>query len=448
VNQPNPLQKTSPEQEDRARNGPMSLSDRVRSLQLPSESKSGAGGSWLPWILCLVFAATTVYFAFQAMSAPAVDPEREKLELLKSKLAQAEAADASANSIIRFGVAAGIEPGKVLLESKGYVVPVQQIQVSPQVAGRVLKLNIEEGQRVKKGDILAELENVRYLASYRTAKGLADAAWQRWLKLASGHREKDITQSELAFKKSDAEFKNLKTIFDRSYKQYYNDGTLAKESFDRDKVNFESKQFETSMLKAAYELMVEGPRLEEIDEAWAMIQQTEADLFRAKWELDNCLVEAPITGMILTKKAEEGDNVNPAAFNISASLCEMADLWELEVDLAIAERDISKVFKGQKCTVRPEGFLGRSYAASVSRIMPVGDRAKGAVPVRVKIHIVPRLEEVTEPVVAAAVGLAFSPGAEVFHFSTAFITGLTEPQGTFLRPENGALVQFLNAKTE
>ena len=101
--------------------------------------------------------------------------------------------------------------------------------------------------------------------------------------------------------------------------------------------------------------------------------------------------------------------VNPAAFSngLSASLCDMADLSDMEVDLAIAERDISKVFKGQKCRVKAEAFPDRVYSGFVSRLMPTADRAKGAVPVRVKIDI-PREEE-----------------------------------GRYLRPEMGAVVTFL-----
>ena len=88
----------------------------------------------------------------------------------------------------------------------------------------------------------------------------------------------------------------------------------------------------------------------------------------------------------------------------------MADLTKMEVDLAIAERDISKVFDGQECIVRAEAFPERTYVGWVSRIMPTADRSKGAVPVRVQIKI-PREEE-----------------------------------GQYLRPEMGAVVTFFNKK--
>lgn len=79
----------------------------------------------------------------------------------------------------------------------------------------------------------------------------------------------------------------------------------------------------------------------------------------------------------------------------------------LEVELKIQERDVSKIFKGQKCKVRAEAWPDRVYEGYVSRLMPIADRGQGAVPVRVKI---------TVP---------------------------TEEEGVYLKPEMGAVVTFL-----
>ena len=93
--------------------------------------------------------------------------------------------------------------------------------------------------------------------------------------------------------------------------------------------------------------------------------------------------------------------------NGSYSLCEMADLSDLEVELKIQERDVSKIFKGQKCKIRAEAWPDRVYEGYVSRLMPIADRGQGAVPVRVKISVPP------------------------------------EEEGVYLKPEMGAVVTFL-----
>jgi multidrug resistance efflux pump len=165
-------------------------------------------------------------------------------------------------------------------------------------------------------------------------------------------------------------------------------------------------------LNSNYQLMVAGPRQERIELARAEVRQAEADLAKVQWRLDNCTIRAPISGTILKKNAEEGNVVNPVAFNGSYSVCDLADLADLEVDLSIQERDIARVRVGQRCQVRPEAFTDRVYEGVVSRLMPIADRAKGAVPVRVKLRV---------------------PADE---------------EGVYLKPEMSAVVSFLKSTEE
>ncbi len=94
-------------------------------------------------------------------------------------------------------------------------------------------------------------------------------------------------------------------------------------------------------------------------------------------------------------------------------MCEMADLSCLEVDLSIVERDISKVFKGQKCIVKAEAYPEREYHGVVSRLMPIADRAKGSVSVRVLLTVPPEEEGVyLKPEMSARVTFLKREGAE------------------------------------
>jgi multidrug resistance efflux pump len=122
-------------------------------------------------------------------------------------------------------------------------------------------------------------------------------------------------------------------------------------------------------------------------EAKARLAEAEAERDKAKYRLERTQIRAPISGTILAKKTEAGNCVNPAAVGVSPIICEMADLMKLEVDLTIQERDLHLVSKGQKCEIRLEAFPDTRYRGHVSRIMPIADRAKGAIPIRVRIDI-------------------------------------------------------------
>ncbi|MCS6850704.1 MAG: efflux RND transporter periplasmic adaptor subunit [Gemmataceae bacterium] len=373
------------------RNGQGSLSDRVRSLRLEerAERPGPSRRTWLPWFLCAVMAAIA---AIQSLRTPSpAESEPARVEATANVSTAATAPQATV--------------GEVVLESKGYIVPTHQVQVSPRVSGMVERLYIEEGKRVQRGDILAELEKVDYQADVDRAKAALAAARQRLNELVRNHPD-EINQVKAELEEAEAQREQLYLEWKRNVNLRTGNALAARE-YEQAYSAYKAMDRRVERLRLALKLVAEGPRLDRIAAAKAEVEQAEAELVKAQWRLDNCTVRAPLTGTILTKKAEEGNIVNPIAFNVSASLCDMADLSDLEVDLTIQERDIAKVFKGQRCRVRAEAFPERTYEGVVSRLMPIADRAKGAIPVRVKVTV-PREEE-----------------------------------GVYLKPEMGAVVSFL-----
>ena len=93
---------------------------------------------------------------------------------------------------------------------------------------------------------------------------------------------------------------------------------------------------------------------------------------------------------------------------LNAGICDMADLTDLEVDLEIQERDISKIYVGQDCYVRADAYPNRRYQARVDRILPVANSSKAIIPIRVKVRV------------------------------------SREEEGKYLKPQMGAVVSFYN----
>lgn len=371
-----------------------SLSERVRSLRLPSTVTADrpSASARLPWVLCAVLAGTTLVAVSYAHYRPAAEsPRLPPATATVAPTVEPTVADQSA----------------VVLESKGYVIAAHQIQVSPKVGGLVVKLDFEEGQRVEKGRILCQLETIDYQAERDRARGNLDAAWERFLELYRGYRPEEIRQAKAELDEAEATRKQLFLDFERN--KQLNGQALAQREREQAESAFRAADRRLENKRLAYRLMLEGPRHEKVQAAWNEVVMSEADLTKAQWRLDNCTVRAPVSGTILTKKAEEGNIVNPSAFSngLSASLCDMADLSDLEVELKIQERDVAKVAKGQKCRIRCEAYPDRVYHGVVSRLMPIADRSQAALPVRVKV---------TVP---------------------------SEEEGVYLKPEMGAVVSFL-----
>jgi HlyD family secretion protein len=282
-----------------------------------------------------------------------------------------------------------VSSGDSLLDSKGYILPVQRILVSPKVSGMIVKLHIREGYHVKKGDVLAELEDVDYKADFLRAQSAVETA-KRQLAEAETSQPKEIGQVEAEIERAKVELSQWKADFDRS-RELFSKQATSKMEFEASGTKFRAAEQHLRSMDYALGLM-RISLCQKNSAAHTQLEEAEAELVKVRWRLENCMVRAPSSGTILKKNAEEGNLVNPVAFNDTFSLCELANLSELEVELAIQERQIGKIKPGQRCKVHTEAFPDRIYDGVVSRLMPFANRLQSAIPIRVKITV-PHEEE-------------------------------------------------------
>lgn len=383
------------------------LSDRVQSLRLSSRNGStspvGSRLRWLPWIFSLVLLLTTLAFGYRAYRIDRMQllAEVESEDAKPSAAPSKSPANGTPNSTPTTTVAS---TGDVVLQSKGYVIPISLVQVSPKVGGQLVALaKVEgpdgsrifiEGDKFKKGDILAWIEKVEFESDYQQALFALEGASQRLEEITRTLPE-EIKQAEAELDETRSLATQQKLELERNRRLSAGNAVPTRE-LEQARYSYDSTMAKIKKLEATLRLIKEGRYERRVRAAEAEKQQSEWALEKAKWRRDNTEVKAPISGTILSKKAELGNIVNPSAFSsgISASLCEMADLTKLEIDLSIQERDIANVRVGQSCLILPEAYKDdkeflarhpRGYRGVVSRLMPTADRAKGAVPVRVRI---------------------------------------------------------------
>ncbi|MDB5386923.1 MAG: secretion protein HlyD family protein, partial [Planctomycetaceae bacterium] len=353
------------------------LSDRVRSLRLPDRAAQPRSTATVAWILVLLLSTLSAVLGYR-------EAERNQLFSLDSDTADApQTSDSeptpvqSQNSL----PATTAQEGAIALESKGYLIPAHQILVSPKVSGMIIKLYIVEGEKVKKGEVLAELEKDDYQADFNRAKAALLLAKARRDLILAGSRSEERDQAEAEVAEAERQLEQQKADHLRNEMLRSKDKSLvADATFETQKSLYEASLFRVKRLKFRRDQIVNGNRKEDIAASEAEVQQAEADLEKAAWKVSNCTIRAPISGSVLKKNAEEGNIVNTIAPNGSFSLCDLADLSDLEVDLSIQERDISKIYAKQKCTIRSEAYPDRQYIGVVDRLLPIADRAKGAIP--------------------------------------------------------------------
>lgn len=368
-------------------NGRASLRERVQSLRLKADGTSAPPRStWLPWGLSVIAFATAAVFGWRAYL---ISPS----DAAPAAVTTAEGTSA-ANPSMTSTSATPTSSGDVVLDAKGYVIAAHQIQLSPQVGGEIIWLDSEfrEGAVYAKGKPLAKIDQVIYDARLKSTQAALAVARVNLQEVESGSALKEIKAAEAQLSNLAARLE-LARIDERNKRR-------AGVATSRD--DMEKAAAQILVEQAAHEAQketltkLEVSLKERLLVCRAQVEKAQADVDEAAKNLKNCTMLAPTTGIILTKKAELGGYVNPFAFGAAGYLCEMADLRDLEVELDIQERDIARVKPGQYCRIMPEAgqrdeeFLKthpHGYDGVVSRRMPMANRAKGAVTVRVKVTI-------------------------------------------------------------
>jgi len=408
----------------------LALDARVRSLKIAKSDRIGqrTSANWFPWTLAIAMTGLCLWllsrdqqlmtqFGFAKSDSASLAPQsptnstnsnepRRLTNVSEDRTGKVAAKPKESTETANPNAPGGAD--RIALESRGYVIAKHQVLVSPQVSGRIMSLNIEEGRRVKKGDILAEVEPTEYKADYDQMRAILMRSNAELLELETGARPQEIAAATADLQEQVAVITQFESQYNRM-KEALKTNSISMSEFEQAQSSFYSSKQRIEKLQQSLSMMKEGPRKERIEMARAAVVQAEANLTKSEWRLNNCTIRAPISGTILKKNAEEGNLVNPIAFNGSFSVCDIADLSDLEIELNIQERDVSKVFVNQTCEVRSEAFPARVYKATVSRLMPIADRAKGAIPVRVRVRVP------------------------------------DEEQGVYLKPEMSAIVVFYGA---
>ena len=390
------------------------LRARVQNLRLGAPAQSGGGIvnriSWLPWMLCALLAIT---WAFVAARAYRNAPKDEGDGSPKKGAVQQQGTAATP-----------VLAGTIQLEVKGYLVPARQFAVSPiDVGGKIIELNFVEGVFYKKDTVLAQIDSTSYRAYEAEAEAAYQASKSRLAAAKSRQQELDPQfilpeeKQQLIQEVAEAKANELraKQEIDR-LKAIGNTSAIAVREVQQAQADFDAAAARSLRLAASLGLLLKGARQPKLDAAQADVEAAEKDqaaamqrLVQARWRRENCVIKMPIDATVLSKKAELFNLVNPLAFGAtSGSICDVADLSDLEADIEIPERDISKLKVGQICRVRADAFPERTYDGKLDRIMPIANRAKSIVNVRVKV----KLPEGEAP-------------------------------GTYLKPEMGAVVSFM-----
>ena len=242
-----------------------------------------------------------------------------------------------------------IYPSQTLsqLSASGYVVAQRKAAVASKATGRLVALMVEEGSRVKEGQIIARLENEDVIA----ARDQAEAN----LKLARANLEG-----------VKADLQDVSRTYYRN-KELVAKGIIARAEYDTSEARYQKTQASLAAAEAA-------------------INAGLATLQAAKVTVEYTFIRAPFDAVVLTKNADIGDIVTPlgAAANAKAAVVTIADLNSLQVEADVSETNLGLVKVGQPCEILLDALPDSRFRGVVHTIVPTADRTKATIMVKVR----------------------------------------------------------------
>ena len=230
------------------------------------------------------------------------------------------------------------------------------------VSGKISLIHFQEGDWIKVGQIVAQLEAEDLRDQVAVAQGRATAAEANLTKLLAGSRPQEKREALAAVEQAEADLRNKELEFQRMQSLMERDAVAAANR-DSAEAAYRMAQETLRQAKERYSLVMEGPRREDIDAAKAELQQGKADLELARTRLSYAIITSPVNGAVLVRPAEPGE-----VLALGSPVLTVGDLDNIYFEGYIPESDLARVRLGQKATITTDTYPGREYPAWVSFI--------------------------------------------------------------------------------
>src|SRR6201987_2772864 len=279
-----------------------------------------------------------------------------------------------------------IDPSKLAKVEKGDLAksvvatgkgtPITKVEVKSKASGIVKKLLVDYGDRVKKGQLLAQLDKVEIEAQVEQSKAGLEAA------------EANLKSSQADFERAkvDAEGPDV-PLLKRAYERAVNmakDGVVSTSSLEDAQKNYEMALNKQNVSKAQVTVLKA-----KIAQSQANVAQDEANLKQLEEQLSYTDIISPIDGIVLSRDVQLGDAVSSIlVLGSSATLVmTLGDTREVYVKGKVDESDIGKVYIGQPARIKVESYKDRTFSGKVTKISPMGVEKDNVTTFEVRVSI-------------------------------------------------------------
>ena len=264
-------------------------------------------------------------------------------------------------SLIYFGCGNG--NNKNSIEATGTIETVN-VELSSKTSGEIKELRITEGEKVKKGDTIMVIDTEGLRLQLRQQESGAEMSRAQLELLRNGARKEDILLSESALNQAQVNYNQSKTDLERLQKLYQTH-TITKKQYDDAVAHNNIMNDQLSSAKENFNKIKNYARPEEIKQAEAKLNQSDATADLIKKNIRDSYIISPLNGIVVKKYFEVGETVAPMS-----NLVKISDLTNVELYIYVTEIELGKIKLGQKAEVSVDAFKNKKFEGKVTYISP------------------------------------------------------------------------------
>ncbi|NEO34507.1 MAG: HlyD family efflux transporter periplasmic adaptor subunit [Symploca sp. SIO3C6] len=302
----------------------------------------------------------------------------------------------AAYDVANLTVSVQSQPLAVQITASGTVQPIDTVNLSPRISDILVSVNVEQGDRVTQGQVIAQMKRDSIEAELVQSKARVAQLEAQLAALQNGNRPQDISQGEFQVRQAegrvvDAEAR-LALALDKVTRNQslYDDGAISRDALDdvlneadRAQANLDQAMANVEEASERLNLLEEGSRAEDIANMEAQLQEARGRQQEVEVRLNDTTIRAPFSGIITQKYATEGAFVTPttSASDVSSATSSaiVALARGLEVLAEVPEVDIGRIQPDQRVELLVDAYPETVFEGRVKRIAPeaVTDRTRG-----------------------------------------------------------------------
>jgi Multidrug resistance efflux pump len=241
-------------------------------------------------------------------------------------------------------------------------IEVTRADIMPKVNGYLGELNIEVGDTVKSGQVIARIARPDLAAQLLRDEAALVKAKVQLTDLEKGSRSQERSEAAANVASALAVFDKARTDLER-YRTLYRDGAIAAQQLDTAQSGYDVAANALDAARSRLSLVEEGNRPDAIEAQRLEVKRSEAIVDSSRALVADTVVASPLGGVVLTKNYEDGEYINPGS--ALATIGDMNDCW---VKVYIASTQLSLLKIGQPVAVKVDSYPDRVFAGAIKEI--------------------------------------------------------------------------------